>query len=126
MSKRLVRLPAMRPTASKHSRRSAFFGMSDVVMSRIASQDHGNREASPFPPVSASMDKPQIPIDGASSGSISLSVMTAPSDHRIRLFLALCLGLIGDVAAVASVYATPARGASTLSCGLEASKPALW
>lgn len=46
--------------------------------------------------------------------------MTAQSDHLIRLFLAFCLGLIGAFAAVASVYATPARGASTLSCGLEA------
>lgn len=63
---------------------------------------------------------PQILIDGASSGSISISVMTASSDQRIRFFFAFCLGLIGAFAAVASVYATPARGASILSCGLEA------
>jgi uncharacterized membrane protein len=46
--------------------------------------------------------------------------MSAPSEHRIRLFFGFSLELIGSVAAVASVYATPACGASTLRCGLEA------
>lgn len=41
------------------------------------------------------------------------------TSHKIRLILALLLGLVGAGAAVASIYATPAEGLSQLGCGLK-------
>jgi len=41
------------------------------------------------------------------------------SKHAIRIYCSLLLGMIGIVASVATIYALPLEGASTLSCGIE-------
>ena len=41
------------------------------------------------------------------------------SKHAIRIYCSLLLGMIGIIASVATIYALPLEGASTLSCGIE-------
>ena len=41
------------------------------------------------------------------------------TDHKVRIYLSLLLGLIGIAASIATVYALPLEGAGKLSCGIE-------
>ena len=40
--------------------------------------------------------------------------------HRLRIYVSLLLGLIGVAASVATIYAAPLEGTSSLGCGLKA------
>ena len=39
------------------------------------------------------------------------------TDHKVRIYLSLLLGLIGIAASIATIYALPLEGATKLSCG---------
>ena len=41
------------------------------------------------------------------------------TEHKVRIYLSLLLGLVGIAASVATIYALPLEGISKLSCGLE-------